>query len=359
MRNPFNKISADEFKEGFEIYPAIEKMFNWRFRRLINNRLITFYTLPRIFQWIIQRGMIAEQKLQTLDRALTFLIGKNRSLDKKIQEIARLQSDPEIFQALTEFLVIYKILCSKKISNFEYEEYLGFHLPKYDINLDYNGKRVRIDVTHKEDVYSLQNTVGTLFANLMYANPKIGGRIRYAAPAERSVLDGTVTYSKNMTEIEVRQTIENAISVMSSLTSGSAEVECPSPFFQITIDSESRVWTARSGLHHRPPAIDLWNSPDINGYVKGIKKKAEKSSKIKDGAHKIIAVDYIPASDLHNGYYRNQLLEQLTKDNLLGDSHLDEIFTFSMRFETGEFDDLSLLWQRNPSNPSIFPQIVL
>jgi len=349
MRDPFDRIPLELFEEGSQKYPSIEMIFEKRIKRLVR-RGLTFFELPRIYQWMIVGGNIAQQKLSTLDSALTFISGKNAKLDKKIREIARLESDPEMFRLLTELLVIHRILRSQ-IANFEYEEPVQGSLTKFDINVDFEGRRIRVDVTHKEDVYPLEATAERIRTNLRYADPNCGGDIQYAAPAKQNYGDGTVTLSRDMTEAEVKETIRNAVEVASSLKSGTATVPCFSPFFQIILNRESATWTGGSG--------GTWYSPNINGYLKSIQKKADKSKKIADRSYKIIAVDFVPGSDFNDGsYYRDELKRRLLQLNPATSSTIDEVVSFSMRFENDRFENLGLLWKRDPSSPSVFIQLL-
>jgi len=348
MRNPFDKIPIELFQEGAQKYPSVAKLFEKRIKRLVN-RGLAFFDLPRIYQWMIIGGCIAQQKLSTLDKALEFLNGKNPTLDRKIREIAKLESDPEMFHLLTELLVIHRVLRSN-VNNFEYEEQLQGSQTKFDINVDFEGQRIRIDVTHKEDIYPLEDTAEKIRINLCYINPSCGGDIQYAAPVQQNYHDGTVTISRDMTESELRQTIQNALNTMSSLKSESVKIPCPNPFFQITIDPNSTAWTGGSG--------GTRYSPDIDSYLRSIQKKAEKSRRIADASYKIIAVDFIPGSVFHDeSYYREQLRQRLLRCELETSSSLDEIVTFSMRFENGKFENLKLLWKRETSSPPIFNRL--
>ena len=138
---------------------------------------------------------------------------------------------------------------------------------------------------------------------------------------------------------------------MSSVQSGSAKVISPNPFFEITINVDSKGWTGGSG--------GTWYFPDINGYLRSVQKKAQKSNKVADESYKIIAIDFIPGSDFHDeSYYRQQLSQQLLQCGLAGSTTIDEVVTFSMRFENGEFESLNLLWKREPTSTPVFMQLL-
>ncbi|MBI1805240.1 MAG: hypothetical protein HYR77_12355 [Ignavibacteria bacterium] len=293
---------------------------------------------------------MAQQKLRTLDNTLRLVSRKDTRLDRKIREIANLESDDEMFRLFTELLVVSRVLSSQPI-NFQYEEPIHGSRSKFDINLDFLGQRVRIDVTHKEDVYQLSDTAELITTNLRYANPNCGGDIQYAPPVKQNYPNGTVIYSKDMTESEVQETIENAFKLLPLLSSQSVTVPCPSPFFQITLNPKSTVWTGGTG--------GTWYSPNIDGYLRSIQKKAAKSIKVRDGSYTIIALDFVPGSDFHNeSYYREQLVQQLLQIDLRTSSSIDEVVTFSMRFENGKFENLALLWARTLTSLPIFMQLL-
>ena len=349
MRNPFAQIPIELFQQGRRQYPALGKFFDKRVRRLVSRGLV-FFELPVIYQWMIVPTEVAQLKLESIDRALEFLSAIDKALDRKIREIANLMSDAQMFRFFTELLVIHRLLRSGG-NNFVYEECLQGSRSKFDINLDFQGRRIRVDVTHKEDSYPLGNTADTIKANLQYADPQCGGRIDYAPPFQQNYEDGSVTVSHDLTPSQIRLTIENALTTMASLKSGSASVDCASPFIRITLNRDSTAWIGMTG--------GSWYAADVNSHLSSIRHKARKSQDLVDNSYKIIAVDLEPSSDFHDASpYRDQLKQRLIQCDLATISTIDEVISFSMRFENGEFESLEPLWTRDPAGQSIFTQLI-
>ena len=347
MRDPFGKIPIQLFQEGCKRYPALAKLFDKRIKRLVLTRDFTFFKLPCIYQWMIVGGYIAQQKLSILDNVLRFLSGIDVNLDKKIREMANWESNDYIFRLFTELLVIHSILKSNR-TNFHYEESLQDSRKNFDINLYFQSLRLRIDVTCKEDKYPLEATAEKIKTNLRYASLNCGGKICYAAPSKQNYLDGSITNSQNMSEPEIIQTLKNVLNVMSNFPSENVIIPCPSPFFQIIINPNSLGWILKA-------SDGAWNYPNVNGYAKAIQKKADKSKGIIDGSYKIIAVNFVPGSDFHDEPCYHDLQEKLLQYDL---STIDEVVTFSMRFENGKFENPKLLWKRKPNSESMFMKLI-
>jgi hypothetical protein len=71
----------------------------------------------------------------------------------------------------------------------------------------------------------------------------------------------------------------------------------------------------------------------------------------------------VPGSDFHDRtYYRNEL-EKLVREEINASGvpvhqQVDEIVTFSMRFETGRFDSVNVLWQKDENRASLFCELI-
>jgi hypothetical protein len=352
MRDPFANIAIDDLRDGLSRYPAIEKLFNRRCRKLVEKGL-PFYELPLLYKWLLVPGDLGLQKLGTLDKCLTNLNGCNTSLDRKIRNLDSSNSDDQVFRLLTEFLVISNLVL-KGIADFQYED-----VPGSDISFHFESLRVRIQITHKEDVYPLADTADKLSINLEYASPDSGGDIRVAPPVQQNHSNGSIVRSRNMTEDELRTTISNALGLMRSNPSEPTPIPCSNPSFSISLDPRSRHWGISWG---RSCGISLGNpsnDPYIRSYVDSIKRKAGKSLEIRDGSYMILAVDFIPASLFGpNSRLRDLLRNQLLALNLACSSNFNEVTSFTMRFETGQFESLDTLWQRDATSRSVFLRLV-
>jgi hypothetical protein len=344
MRDPFVNISVDDLKDGLSRYPAIQKLFNRRCRKLVEKGL-SFYKLPLLYKWLLVPGDLGSQKLSTIDKCLANLVGLNTNLDRKIKDLDSTNSDDQVFRLLTEFLVICRLL-SRGIVEFQYED-----VPSSDIGFDFEGRLIRVQITHKEDVYPLADTAHELTINLEYASADFGGEIKVAPPIQQNYSDGSIVRSRNMTNEELRTTISNALSLMRSNPSRPTTIPCPNPSFSLTLKPGSRCW----GVSWSESGGDL----NIQGYFSSIQRKAFESRKITDGSYVILAADFNPASLFHpSSPLREALIQQLSAFDLANSSNFSEVITFSMRFETGQFESLSLLWKRDSPSSSLFLRLV-
>lgn len=352
MRDPFANIAIEDLRDGLSRYPAIEKLFNYRCRKRVE-RGLSFYKLPLLYKWLLVPGDLGSQKLSTIDKCLANLIGQNTNLDRKIKRLDSSNSDDQVFRLLTEFLVICRLL-SRRTSSFQYED-----IPGSDISFDFEGCRVRIQITHKEDVYPLADTARELSINLEYASAEFGGEIKVAPPVQQNYSDDSIVRSRNMTDDELRTTIHGALDVIRSKPSERIAIPRANPSFGITLDPRSRhwgiSWSSTRGILLSNPGQD----PYIRSYFDSIQRKASKSLSIRDGSYMILALDFNPSSDFVDlGLFRDLLRQELLGYDLTQKSNFNEIVTFSMRFETGQFESLNTLWQRESASNSVFLRLV-
>lgn len=103
INDPLANISINRFIEGFKQYPELEKVFNIRLKRLISKG-ISFYELPRIYQWIIINKYLMPKKLNTINSCLNKLFNiDNNNLNKKINEFAKWLNHQQISINLLNF----------------------------------------------------------------------------------------------------------------------------------------------------------------------------------------------------------------------------------------------------------------
>ena len=348
MNDPFKSLSLPDLDAATSAYPAIERQFNFRCREWVS-RGLSFYELPRLYQWLLIPSGLAPLKLAIIDRCLDDLYGRDTQLNKQIKRLDTFRSDNQVFNFLTEFLVISNLL-SRGVCNFAYEEFLVDHAPRFDANFDFDGKRVRLDITHKEDVYPLEQTAGTLSINLEYASPDCGGHIDVAPPTRQNYHDGSIIHSVNFSDKELRTTIEMLLETMRSLPAKKVSVPCSNPSFKLTVDPNSQYW--------RRTWSRTDESTDIQGYLSSIRRKAHGSRLIRDSSYMILALDFNPDSHFHKGSpFRTQLGQELAAFDLSTSSNFSEVTTFSMRLETGQFENADSLWCQGDEG-SIFLKLI-
>lgn len=352
MRDPFSNMSIQDFRDAFDRHPGIERLFNCRCRKLVE-RGLSFYKLPLLYKWLLVPGDLGLQMLSTIDKCLTNLNGRDTNLDRKIKNLDSTTSDDQVFRLLTEFLVISNLV-SKGVADFQYED-----VPGSDISFDFEGLPVRIQITHKEDVYPLADTGRELSINLEYASSEWGGKITVAPPMRQNYGDGSIVYSRKMTEDEVQTTIRNALNLMRSNPSEPTTIPCPNPSFSLTLEPASRHWNFSvehtRGILLSHPGKD----PYIRSYFDAIQRKAGKSLKIKDGSYMILALDFEPVSLFGpNSCLRDLLYNELLAFDLGQSSNFNEVISFTMRFGTGQIESLDLLWKRDTTSTSMFKKLV-
>lgn len=356
VRNPFEPLSINDFEKSLIKYSAVNKFFSYRMKRLIMRGKLTFFDLPRLYKWLIIGKDIAQKKLSAINTCLECLYSiEDSGLGARIRNLGKLESDKDIFNGITELIVISWFL-RNEATDFVYEEFLGDKQPKLDINFSYEGKKIRVDVTHKEDEYKLADTAEILKANLLYAIPGCGGTITYAPPGGWATENKTGKCPEDMTENQLKETISNAIDLYKESKKRKLSVHCPSQYFFVELDTENNNWFIHSS--------GTWFSPDINGYLESMRKKVEKYEKINDNSYKVIAMDYIPGSDFHeDNYYRKKLIELAfsvtSPSKIRGIEKINEIVTFSTRFETGNLEAFNVLWKLDKKLDSIFRRIAL
>lgn len=348
MNDPFKPLSLPDLNAAMSAYPAIERQFNFRCRKRVS-RGLSFYELPRLYQWLLVPGGLAPLKLAIIDKCLDDLYGRDSQLNKQIRRLDTFRSDDRVFDFLTEFLVISNLL-SKGVSNFAYEEFVADHAARFDANFDFAGKRVRLDIAHKEDIYPLEQTSGTLSLNLEYASPDCGGRIEVAPPTQQNYDDDSIIHSVDFSDKELRTTIDTVLEIIRLHPAKQLSVPCSNPSFKLTVEPNSQYWRrtwSRTG-----------ESADVQGYLSSIRRKAHGSALIKDASYMILALDFNPDSHFHKGSpFRTQLCRELAAFDLSTSSNFNEVTTFSMRFETGEFENADPLWCRGGGS-SIFLKLI-
>lgn len=359
-RDPFSNISIEIIKERLSSYQGLDFLLSKRLFRLIksNNSEISFYLLPRIIQWIIIGGDIAQKKLRTIDNTIITLLNKEQNLNKKIMEFCQFKLDHDsIFNFLMEFMIIAKIINSKN-SNFIYEEVIQKKLPRIDLNFSFKHKRIRLELTHKKDIYNIHETVEILKNNLRYSLPMWGGEIRYSAPILIDYETNVMTLAQNLNNDDIKSIVNDAINKCSTNDTGIVEINCRNDFFQIELKKNYGYYTSHTRLKRDKHYNEPWPQPDINGYFQLIKKKLDKIKKINDDSYKIIGIDFEPSSDLNDvNPYQDELRIKIKNYINSENINIQEIVSFNMRFETGNFNNANILWLKNSNGNSLFYEI--
>ena len=286
----------------------------------------------------------------------------DKNLKNRVHEFSKLttsKEDQKIFNYVTEFLVISNV-AGKGIKRFEYEEKLDEKACCFDINITYNHMRLRIDVTHKTDSYPLENTVEILKNNISFISNKIGGEIKYAYP-------GTIDYNFtdvnkiNMDYKQIKESVTVAYQKILNSNEKSFKIPLSNEYFEIYVDYDLNSFLGK-------PCYELWEKAERNGFIdnpigsskesavetyfNSLSKKAIKYKKIRNDSYKIIAFDINPSSYFHNGDRRQELSKRIEEFYNRNKFNIDEIVTFSMRFENRILENLNLLWSKNRDQES-------
>jgi hypothetical protein len=361
-RDPFGPMDISMFADVESSYPHLYQIFKAGWVKEIQ-RGKSFVELPRIFQWLIVGRGVAKRKLNSVDQALGTIqkkidnsvqIGK---LKKRIQNISRIKRDEQLFQAFSEIIVIANLLEMEEISDFVYEKERGPGIARIDVECRRNGEKYYVEIFHKEDWDQPMKWAELLRITFKYIAPNIGGEIEYKTPFppfEEKSEERLLKFPKQA----FREIIERFKKVLVDFDRGTADQREFSYVltkaclkFEIVVEKSASAWLLGG-------SETACRQPNIRQHCERIIDRILRFKGIQKNGYRIIAMDLNPGSHFHDpGYYRDKLIECVSgylKDNR---DLVDEIVSFSARFEDRSFDTLQTLWLAEHLKDSPFSKL--
>jgi hypothetical protein len=359
LRNPLkNDLKEHEIAIDFNEFPILRHGFEKRILRLIHKEKISFFKLPRIIQWFFVGSVFAESKLRLIEKILSQITGKNKNLDRKINEwLTFKMDDNQLFNTIVEFNLLSNILKCTNVNEIKYEPILPGTLKTPDILVCCNSNEYLVEVTHRDDKYPLSELLETLLVNMKFIFPEYGGIIGYKPPVLFDIENQKFIKTVVPTFMEVIKFVEDICNGNYNVKDGKIHFLFKD-IISIVIDKKSNVWLTKPIYDWR--YTNVWYYPSTSTYIKSIQKKIERYSQINGHYKLIIYLDCNPSSDfIDDGCYREELKDQLSQSNILVNSTISAVVSGITRFDTGSIDGLSTLWSQNDAIVNDFKNLLV